>query len=1109
MSNKRFVEESFPVKEVGEISAKEKNIRHGHISTLHIWWSRKPLAVSRAICYASLIDMPEDTLEWQKHRNFIIELAKWENSNREDLLKKAIKNIRDANGGIPPKIIDPFAGGGSIPLEALRLGCEVYANEYNPVAVLIEKATLEFPQKFGQWPLGNGKWGFKNGKLIFIQETNAEENKNEHTKLSGSGCLENGYGIDKRNIQNNQTISTGGEIRYNFSDSESGNFDSFKHSRGMGAEHDKGIYPIPPNSEGVSIRIRNTDNPFSELRVSSERNNKQDSSTNFNNRQDVTFSDSLFGEEITLSPISNPLLAAVKYWGNWVLEEARKELSEFYKTENNEIPVGYYWMRTIPCQNPSCGVEIPLTANWWLAKKDKKKIALHPVSKGAGKPVEFEIVAQNIKGYKPWPQDFDPEEGTVSRANVRCPACGGVIDDKTTRKLFQSGKAGERMIAVVYTAGNGQWEIANREWGIANRKTGNREQAIENRKLSLLANGNTPSPVFTNGNTPSPVSTGKHYRLATDKDIAVFEKAKNALQEKIEELREKWGIEPGPDEELPPRGTLGFRIQGYGMNKWGDLFNPRQLLSLLTFCDAVRRAYEEMREIGNSQWEIGERKEIIEEFAKAVAVYLGLTIDMLCAFNNTLARWENTSEAIKQLYSRQALPMLWDFIELNPFSNSSGGFSTGQEYYLKVISHLSHSPVAIPHSPTPTVSNTSATHLPYPDNYFDAVLTDPPYYDNVPYSYLSDFFYVWLKRSIGHLYPELFLTPLTPKSGEIVAYTQKEGGLEAGMKFFEEQLALSFKEMYRILKPNGIAVIVYAHKSTAGWETVINALLDSGLVVNASWPVNTEMQSRLRANESAALASSIYIVARKMERNPTGFYNEVKDELKQYLNQKLDRLWAEGVGGADFFIAAIGAGIEVFGKYEKVMDYSGNIIRADIMLEDIRKIATDYAVHKILHNGFAGEINELTRFYVLYRWEYGEARVQFDEARKLAASCGIDLTEYWNKSTFIKKEKEFVRVIGPQDRKIETLEDSYELIDVLHHVLLLWEKGKRDELIARLRISGFGKSDAFYRVAQAISECLPIESKEKKLLDGFLAGRERISSEIKQEKRKQPEELFK
>ncbi|MEJ5166814.1 MAG: DUF1156 domain-containing protein [Thermoanaerobaculia bacterium] len=937
--DKRFIEESFPVKEVGEISAKEKNIRHGHISTLHIWWARRPLAASRATAYAALTPMPEDPCEWEKKRKFIIDLSKWENSNSKQLLEKAQKEILEANGGKPPKVIDPFSGGGSYPLEALRLSCETYANDYNPVAVLIEKATLEFPIKYSK-PFDNMP------DLASLHSSDKSEAR-------------------------------------------------------------------------LFLQIQN----------------------------------------------KNPLLFAVEHWGNWVLEKAKKELSEFYKSQNNEIPVGYIWARTIPCQNPGCGIEIPLMRKFWLAKKDNKKISLHPLNSGPCKAVEFEIVAQNIFGYQPWPQGFDPEEGTVANANVRCPACGSMIDDKTTRKLFQIGKAGERMIAVVYT---------------------------------------------------KPNSEGKFYRLTTEEDIKTFEKAKQALDKKIEELREKWMMEPVPDEELPPKGTLGFSPQWSAPKKWGDLFNPRQKLSLLVFADTVRRAYWRMRELGYS-----------EDFAKGVTVYLGLTFDMLAAFNNSLARWENTSEAIKQLFSRQALPMIWDYIELNPFSEATGSFTTGQEYYLKVLQHICQLPnpgstnSAIPTSTnsvnctsvnsatmasagSATVTQASATQLPYPDNYFDAVLTDPPYYDNVPYSYLSDFFYVWLKRTVGYLFPELFATPLTPKSGEIVAYTQKEGGLEAGKKFFEEQLALSFKEMYRILKPSGIAVIVYAHKSTAGWETVINALLDSGLVVNASWPVNTEMQSRLRAKESAALASSIYIVARKMERKDIGFYPEVKEELKKYMNEKLDRLWDEGIGGADFFISAIGAGIEVFGKYKKVMDYSGNTIRADSMLEDIRRIATDYAVHKILHNGFGQEISELTRFYVLYRWEYGEAKVHFDEARKLATSVGLDLTDYWDKPSCIKKEKEFIKVLGPQERKIEELERSKELIDVLHNVLILWERGRHNDLINVLKEKGYGISDAFYRVGQAISETLPNESKEKKLLEGFLLGRDKIINEIRErEKEKQ------
>jgi adenine-specific DNA methylase len=387
----------------------------------------------------------------------------------------------------------------------------------------------------------------------------------------------------------------------------------------------------------------------------------------------------------------------------------------------------------------------------------------------------------------------------------------------------------------------------------------------------------------------------------------------------------------------------------------------------------------------------------------------------------------------------------------------------------------------------------------YPENYFDCVLTDPPYYDNVPYAYLSDFFYVWLKRTLGNIYPDLFSTPLTPKNAEIVTYSNIPGGLDAGKQFFEDNLSLAFQDIYRILKPNGVATIVYAHKSTEGWETVINALLNSGLVVTSAWPINTEMESRLRATESAALASSIYIVARKSSRQSTGFYNDVRTELNQHLEAKLHRLWEEGIGGSDFFIAAIGSAIEVFGKYEQVMDFEGNIVRANRLLEEVRAIATNYAVKQILHDDFVTEVSPIARFYVLWRWNYGEALVPFDEANKLAHSCGLDLSLQFGKHGFIKKEKEFARLLGPQGRKLEDLDDPRDMIDVLHKTLLLWEKGQRTEMVKALSDRGFGKSEAFYRVAQAISETLPMESKEKKLLDGFLAGRERVQQEVEKE----------
>ena len=395
----------------------------------------------------------------------------------------------------------------------------------------------------------------------------------------------------------------------------------------------------------------------------------------------------------------------------------------------------------------------------------------------------------------------------------------------------------------------------------------------------------------------------------------------------------------------------------------------------------------------------------------------------------------------------------------------------------------------------PKVNQASATELPYPDNYFDAVFTDPPYYDNVPYSYLSDFFYVWLKRSIGDLYPELFITPLTPKSKEIVAYSHQEGGFEAGKRYFEEMLKKSFKEISRVLKPNGIATIVYTHKSTSGWETLINSLLESDLVVTASWPIDTEMKARLRAKESAALASSIYFVCRKMERKEIGWLNEVKEEIKNHIYKKLETLWKEGISGADYFIAAIGSAIEIFGKYKKVMDYEGNEINASKLLEYVREIVTDYAVRQILHNGIAEELSSLTRFYLLWRWTYKEAKVHFDDVRKLAQSTGVDLGKEWNRG-FIKKEKEFISVLGPQDRTLNDIGNE-EMIDVLHKVLLLWKSGRKEEIKNVLSETGYGRKEAFYRVAQAISETLPNDSKEKKLLDGFLSGKDRLVEEIK------------
>jgi adenine-specific DNA methylase len=910
MNYKRFIEETFPIKEVSFEGAREKNIRHGHISTLHIWWARRPLATSRATNLAALIPIPEKEEDKQKTRNFIAELSKWDNCNNEQMLSKARKMILDANGGRPPKVLDPFGGGGSIPLEALRLGCDSYSNDYNPIAIMIQKCTMEYPQKYG--------------KLI-----------------------------SRKN---------------------------YLHDR-------------PWLKEQILDTFNEND-------------------------------------------LINPFVEDIKYFGLLILKHAAKEIEKFYSSVEGFTTIGYFWTRTINCQNPSCNAEIPLFRTYWLCRTDKKEVALFPIY--TDKKVTFKVVGN---GYEPLPENFDPDKGTISRAHVTCPFCGSVTEDSKTRKLFSEGKSGERMVAVVQYSGD---------------------------------------------------ESGKFYRVATKSDFDSFNLAQEFLVTKSQELTVKYGYNPVPDEVIPLMSGV-FNVPIYGINEWGKLFNNRQKLSLIAFTDALKNITESspFQDI---------------QYKSALAASFSCILNRLADKNANIVVYDITRETIEHVFGRQALPMTFDYIELNPFSKVNGDWLANLNWVIRVIEQNSKI------SNSCTITQSSAISLPYSDNFFDAVFTDPPYYNSVPYADLSDFFYVISKRSIGDYFPDLFSTPLAPKKGEItemagwdsLRYPEKDKA------FFEVNLGKAFIEISRVLKPDGIAMIVYAHKSTAGWETVINALLDSGLVITASWPLSTEMPNRPRAKDSASLSSSIYIVARKMKRQPTGFYNEVKEDLKQYLSEKLDHLWSEGITGADFFIAAIGSGIEVFGKYEKVMDYEGNVKRADVLLDDVRELVMQYTVRQILHNGFSGEISELAKFYVIWRFSFGEAKAEFDEANKLARSVGIDLSEEWAHKGFIKKEKEFIRVLGPQNRKVDELLDSFDLIDVLHLTLLLYEKGKKDEMMQLLATTGYGKSEAFFRVAQAVSESLgklTPDSKEKKLLDGFLGGKERIKSEVVNTKIRKDQQL--
>lgn len=918
---KKFIEYDLPLKEISKESAREKNIRHGHPSTLHIWWARRPLAASRATAFAALIDDPgpKNPEKRKEIYELIKQITPWEavKDGNSEAIKKAQQMIKDQFGDNPPKVLDPFAGGGSIPLEALRLGCETYASDLNPVAVLIEKATLEWPQKFGiEVDLPK-------------EELKSKEKESEQLDLTG----------DSKKV--------------------------------------------------------------------------------------------------------NLLAYLVEKWAKIILEEAKKEIGRFYPEEISDnligvkplehkkgwIPVGYIWARTIPCQNPSCGTEIPLIKQFWLAKKKNKKIAYRPVVDRKNKKIDFKIlVGDEIKKV-----GFDPSQGTVNRANATCPVCNQVTEAKRVRKLAQEGKMSERMVIVVFH---------------------------------------------------HPDERGKKYRLANKKDMEVFKKTEKYLEKKIEE----WPYleSPIPNELMNTNDPTTVAGRGYGIEKWRDLFNFRQQLALLIFLKEIKKAHNKIDDFKVGPTDLQYKIIDTKEFIKAVTTYLGIMLSRVLDYSSMFCRWVSQGEFMANTFGRQALPMLWDYFEVNLFSNSTGSWEGAGKWIQSYINSNNWKPQGLA-----KIDLSSATNLSYKNNYFEAVFTDPPYYDNIDYAELSDFFYVWLKRSVGDLFPSFFSSPLTPKSEEIVANTIRQGGQGEAKIFFEDMLGKSFQETYRVLKPGGIAIIVYAHQSTEGWETVLAALVGSGFVLTGSWPIYTERREKLSWGKTAYLASSIYMVCRKGERKKVGFWREIKPKIKENIGQKLNQFWKQGIAGGDFFISAIGPGMEEFSKYEKVEKYSGEEVSTLELLQFIRGECANFLTQKLLKNGSRGEIDNAAKFYLIYRYAYTNNSVPFDDARKIASAQGIDLDDYWKSGGFIKKAGANIKVLGPKERGL--IKKIENMVDAMHLSCQLWEKGQKEKLVQVLAEAGYANKNSFWQLCQAIAECFSDVSKEKQLLEGLLMGKEQYA----------------
>ena len=576
---RRLIEVDLPIREISENARYENSLRHGRISNLHLWWARRPTVVCRGVTLAALWPDPADplcpapfrvaaatammTLRGQrggKNRNwneplevrsalldFIAEFTKWGASTDQGLLETARRLVQIAHeslGGTPgtrPLVVDPFAGGGSIPLEALRLGADTFASDSNQVAVLLNKVALEYLPKY-----------------------------------------------------------------------------------------------------------------------------------------------------------RNRLAEEVRRWGEWVKKEAEKELAEFYPNDGDgSKPITYLWARTIRCEGPGCGAEVPLLRSLGLAKKSSRTVALRIVANAKSKLIRFEIIG-DAKGH-------EVQSATVKSGSVTCPipGCGFTTPLKAVREQLKQRRGGtaDALLLCVVTVKSGR--------------------------------------------------DGRSYRLPTDRDSKALRKALQSLTQQA--AVHSSALSLVPNEEISRNELRRIAPPLYGMMTWGDLFSSRQALALSTLARLIRNA------------NVLCAKTMEQGLADAVTATLALSLSRLTDLSNALTRWKQDAECPVQLISRQAIQFVWDFAETAVLSESSGSWTSMVERTAHVLDAFAYAAPG-----TATIQLAPAQSHPLPNDSADAFVTDPPYYDSVPYAHLSDFFYVWLRRSIPPSLMSLFNEGTVDKEHEIV-----------------------------------------------------------------------------------------------------------------------------------------------------------------------------------------------------------------------------------------------------------------------------------------------------------------------------------------------------
>jgi putative DNA methylase len=832
---RKLIEVALPLEAINKESGREKSIRHGHPSTLHLWWARRPLAAARAVLFAQLVDDPSSRLEEfpteelqrterERLHKIIERLVVWENIADEQLYAEARAEILKSTDGAPPAIHDPFAGGGTIPLEAQRLGLEARASDLNPVSVLINKALIEIPPRFGGRP------------------------------------------------------------------------------------------PMFPGVADAEIRVWK-------------------------------------GAE--------GLAADVRAYGAWLRDQAQQRIGSLYPKaklgDGREATViAWIWARTVTCPNPACGIEAPLVKSWWLGKKKGKEAFVVPSVGGdpehpSGLRVEFTV------GTAPSGPTVPPT--MAGRQGGVCLSCQASITRDHIKTEGLAGRLDAALMAVV--------------------------------------------------------AEGDRRRIYCDPNDV---HSKAARVDRPEDV---------PDAELSTHSQyMGAPL--YGMVTTASLFTNRQLLALTTFCDLVAEARARAIADGAEA-----------DYADALATYLAFVVSRLTDYQSSLTTWASNPqmEILRNVFSRQALPMAWDFAEGNPFAASSGSLTKMTGAVANALERL------------PARGRGTVHQAPAQDGLrADALIsTDPPYYDNVPYADLSDFFYVWLRRALRTVHPELTSTLLVPKAEELVADTRRHGR-DGAKTFFEDGFRRVFERARATADPTLPITVYYAFRqvdrgaegeASSGWETLLEGMIRAGWEITSTWPVRTESAGRMRDIGSNALASSIVLSLRPRPdgagiTDRRGFIADLEAELPGALR----RLQQGQVAPVDLPQAAIGPGMAVFSRHAAVIESDGSRMSVRSALARINEI-----LDQVL-NEQEGDFDATTRFAIAWYRQHGYGIGRFGDADNLARARNTSV-DTMDRDEILTSRAGNVQLIKPSDLSwnYDVLKDLHTSNwEALHHLIKVLER---------------------------------------------------------------------